>query len=77
MTDATAMDRRAQNRLIRHEFEEARAHGLKQRHAMKLRHLTEAGARQDCRCEERSVHRHRCSYDDVIGLLSAPLPDIA
>ncbi|WP_236789718.1 hypothetical protein [Amycolatopsis sp. GM8] len=71
MTEPSTLGRRAQNRLIRREFEEARAYGLKQRHARKLQYLADTAAHQDCQCEDESVHRHRCSYDDVISLLSA------
>lgn len=74
MTEQSTLGRRAQNRLIRHEFEEARAYGLQRRHARKLQYLKEA-ARQACQCESLSMHRHTCSYDDVIGLLSASVPD--
>jgi hypothetical protein len=75
MTEPTTMGRRARNRLIRIELDEARSHGLARRHVMKLRHLADAADAQTCQCEEQAVHRHACSYDDVIGLLSASVPE--
>jgi hypothetical protein len=74
MTELSTMGRGAQNRLVRRELDEARSHGLRRRHAMKLRHLAAAAA-EICRCEEQSVHRLTCSYDDVIELLSASVPE--
>lgn len=76
MTEQTTMSRRARNRIVRLELDEPPRLGHGRRHAMKLRHLAEAGAGHDCRCEEHDpvVHRHACSYDDVISLLSATAP---
>jgi hypothetical protein len=76
MTEPTTLDRRARN-LVRLELDDARDHGLGRRHAMKLRRLAEAGAAPGCRCDEQHplLHRHACSYDDVISLLSATAPE--
>lgn len=74
MTELSAVGRRAQNRLIRLELNEARSHGVARRHVIKLSRLAAAAA-ENCRCDQQSVHRHVCSYDDVIGLLSASLPE--
>jgi hypothetical protein len=73
MTEPTTMARRARNRLVHPELDEARGHGLVSRHAMRLRHLAEAGAGHSCRGDE-CQHRHTCSYDDVISLFSATAP---
>ncbi|GAB3008885.1 hypothetical protein GCM10017788_52480 [Amycolatopsis acidiphila] len=74
MTEPSIMGRRAQNRLVRLELNEARSHGIAQRHALKLRRLR-AAVGESCQCEVQSVHRHACSYDDVICLLSASIPE--
>lgn len=74
MTELSTMGRCAQHRIVRHELAEARSHGLERRHATKLQHLSNATA-GSCHCEQQSLHRHTCSYDDVIGLLSASVPD--
>lgn len=65
------LPRRAQNRAMRTDFAEARAHSVIRRHVLKLSHLTDKG-RLHCRCADvtgTTAHLHSCSYNEVLRVL--------
>jgi hypothetical protein len=72
MTEQTLTGRRTRNQTSRLALDEARAHGLAQRHLRKLMRLAR---NRTCDCPD--VHRHSCSYADVLRHLesSAAKPD--
>ncbi|MDQ0377676.1 hypothetical protein [Amycolatopsis thermophila] len=72
MTEQTLPGRRGRNQTTRLAFDEARGHGLARRHLRKLMRLAR---HNPCRCPE--VHRHTCSYGDVLRTLQSghPAPD--
>ncbi|TNC28599.1 hypothetical protein [Amycolatopsis alkalitolerans] len=68
MTKQTTLGDSAQNRLAHLGVDDGR-------HAATARHLAESFVHKECRCDELPMHRHSCSYDDVISLLSASAPE--
>ncbi|NIH85827.1 hypothetical protein [Amycolatopsis granulosa] len=67
MTGQTISRRRTSNQATRPAFDDARQHGLAQRH---LRKLIRVAQDNPCRCG--GVHRHTCSYGDVVHALDSP-----
>ncbi|GHE97700.1 hypothetical protein GCM10017786_33100 [Amycolatopsis deserti] len=66
MTEQTLPGRRNRNQATRLALAEARQRGLARRHLRKLMRLAHD---QPCRCGE--VHRHVCSYPDVVRALDS------
>lgn len=65
MTEQTLSGRRNRNNATRLALIEAHDRGLARRHLLKLTRLAD----RPCRCGE--VHRHACSYPDVVRALDS------
>ncbi|UQS22241.1 hypothetical protein L1857_05095 [Amycolatopsis thermalba] len=65
MTEQTLPGRRTRNQTTHLALAEAREHGLARRHLRKLMRLAH---NKPCHCTE--VHRHTCSYPDVVHALN-------